>query len=174
MNQITDKIYGQDIKLNYDSTRLEYVDAVSTDNGISLLSKQDQAGTLRLILASQGADHAVTGTKEFIEITFKAKTVQQASNGVLSVAVATLGDGDGKEIEVAGSSLGITINPEVIKISSDINNDGKVSIGDLAIVAAFYGATSSSPNWTQAKKADVNGDNVVDIKDLSSIANEII
>lgn len=62
----------------------------------------------------------------------------------------------------------------ITKRPEDINNDGKVSIGDLAIVAAHYGKTSSSPDWEQVKKYDLNHDNVIDIMDLAAVASKII
>lgn len=62
----------------------------------------------------------------------------------------------------------------ITKRPEDINNDGKVSIGDLAIVAAHYGKTSSSTDWEQVKKFDINNDNVIDIFDLAAVASKII
>ncbi|MGO4544621.1 family 43 glycosylhydrolase [Paenibacillus sp. 2TAB23] len=56
----------------------------------------------------------------------------------------------------------------------DINTDGKVTIGDLAIVAASYGKNSTSPDWNVIKKSDVNRDGVIDIADLAIIANTIV
>ncbi|MWV44771.1 hypothetical protein GRF59_14215 [Paenibacillus sp. HJL G12] len=55
-----------------------------------------------------------------------------------------------------------------------MNQDGKISIGDLAIAAVHYGKGSSSPDWAQAKKADINGDGKVDIADLAAIASKIL
>jgi lysozyme family protein len=59
-------------------------------------------------------------------------------------------------------------------IPGDLNGDGKITIGDLAIVAVHYGKTSASPDWELAKKADINGDGVIDVKDLAAIATKII
>lgn len=60
----------------------------------------------------------------------------------------------------------------VIK-SADINNDGVINVGDLAIVAYHYGKKPESPDWDKAKIADMNGDNIIDISDLAFIANKI-
>ena len=64
--------------------------------------------------------------------------------------------------------------PVPIGIPGDVNNDGKVSIGDLGFAAANYGKNSTSPDWNQVKLADVNNDNMIDIIDLAAIANKII
>ncbi|MBP1964095.1 NPCBM/NEW2 domain-containing protein [Paenibacillus aceris] len=56
----------------------------------------------------------------------------------------------------------------------DVNNDGKYSIGDLAIVAAAYGRTSDDPNWNQFKQSDLNLDGKIDLLDLVIVAQQII
>jgi hypothetical protein len=55
-------------------------------------------------------------------------------------------------------------------IPGDINHDNKVSIGDLAIVAANYG----SPDWQQVKQADVTGDGEINLDDLALVASKIL
>jgi hypothetical protein len=57
--------------------------------------------------------------------------------------------------------------------SPDINDDGKTDVGDLAIVAYYYGKDSTSEDWDEAKIADMNGDNKIDIEDLAYIALNI-
>lgn len=47
----------------------------------------------------------------------------------------------------------------------DINNDGRVDIADLAIVAAAF---NTSPPSNEV--ADINRDNIVDIQDLAEAA----
>lgn len=65
-----------------------------------------------------------------------------------------------------------TFKAAVIK-SADINSDGSIDVGDLAIVAYYYGKDSSAADWATAKIADMNGDNSIDIIDLpkSKISN---
>lgn len=57
-----------------------------------------------------------------------------------------------------------------VTVPGDYNNDDKVSIGDLAIMAKSYGATSTDPGWDQVKYLDMNNDGIIDIKDLVAIA----
>ncbi|NHW36108.1 hypothetical protein GQF04_16115 [Paenibacillus aceris] len=57
---------------------------------------------------------------------------------------------------------------------TDTNGDGKTSIGDLAVVAAAYGKSSTDADWQQFKQADVNGDGEVNIEDLAAVAREIL
>lgn len=60
------------------------------------------------------------------------------------------------------------------EISADIDKDGTINVGDLAIVAYYYGSNSQSPNWDKAKVADVNRDNKIDVTDLASVAIKIL
>ncbi|WP_314584695.1 beta-N-acetylglucosaminidase domain-containing protein [Paenibacillus terrigena] len=252
VENVTQSVYAQDLAMNYDANVMEFVSAKSLEDGVNLLETgKDTPGKLRFILASEGPGHAITGDKQLLELTFKAKKVSQMTEGTISISNATLADQVGAESNIAVSSLAIQVNPtpsdktelnnlirtvqaaydaavegtqigqypagskaklltaiqaaqavannasatvdqvvaaiqalqqalDTFKASvittkpGDVNGDGKVSIGDLAMVAAHYGKTSSSPDWEQVKKMDINGDNVIDIKDLAAIASKII
>ncbi|MBP1962792.1 family 20 glycosylhydrolase [Paenibacillus aceris] len=174
LKNVTQSVYAQDIQLNYDANVMEFVSAKSTQDGISIVQSKDQAGTLRVILASQGAGHAVTGTAEFADIVFKAKNVQETANGRIAVADATLGDDQGNETKADASSITVQVTPVPVGIPGDVNGDSKVSVGDLGFAAANYGKNASSPDWNRVKLADINHDNVIDILDLAAIASKII
>ncbi|GIP53790.1 carbohydrate-binding protein [Paenibacillus vini] len=67
-----------------------------------------------------------------------------------------------------------TFKSAVIKeVSADLNKDGIINVGDLAIVAYHYGKDSTSPDWAKAKIADLNGDQKIDITDLAYVATKI-
>ena len=63
-----------------------------------------------------------------------------------------------------------SVNKEV---TADINNDGIVDVGDLAIVAYYYGKDSESEDWNEARIADMNRDGKIDISDLAFVALSI-
>lgn len=56
----------------------------------------------------------------------------------------------------------------------DLNNDGILSVIDLANVAAAYGKTSADTDWATFKKADFNRDGKVDLVDLAAVAQRIL
>ncbi|MFB9328958.1 dockerin type I domain-containing protein [Paenibacillus aurantiacus] len=56
----------------------------------------------------------------------------------------------------------------------DVNEDEKVSIGDLALVAKAYGKTSADPDWAEAAKSDINSDGRIDVEDLAALARLIL
>ncbi|WP_171643055.1 beta-N-acetylglucosaminidase domain-containing protein [Paenibacillus phytorum] len=252
LDNVTESVYAQDISMDYDPNTMEFVSADTLQDGISLLATaKNTPGKLRLITASEGAEHGVTGSAQLLKLTFKVKNVPQAMKGFITVSDMTLGDYQGTETKLASASMGIQITlPPVNKsdlnnlireaqaahdaaaegtqigqypagskqllqaaidaanvvtnnsnatqeqvvaavaalqqafdtfkasiitrASEDINNDGKVSIGDLAIIASHYGMTSESPDWNNAKNADLNHDNKIDIIDLAGVAKKIL
>jgi len=58
--------------------------------------------------------------------------------------------------------------------SGDLNGDGGITVGDLAIAAAFLGKKEGDWDWSEFKKADLNDDGIVDLDDLIILARMII
>ena len=48
----------------------------------------------------------------------------------------------------------------------DINKDGVVDIHDLSYALQYLFMQAGELNWDEAKKADINGDNIIDLDDL--------
>lgn len=82
------------------------------------------------------------------------------------------------QIEQAAAALSSALqtfrDAVIVKSPGDSNNDGKISIGDLAIIAKSYGKTSADPDWAQVKSGDLNNDNEIDIQDLVVLARMIL
>ncbi|MDD9265452.1 carbohydrate-binding protein [Paenibacillus sp. GCM10023248] len=80
------------------------------------------------------------------------------------------------QVDSAVAALGSAV--EIFKAaviqSPDLNKDGNVDVGDLAIAAYHYGKDSNSADWETAKRADLNGDHKIDIMDIAYIASKII
>lgn len=174
LNNVTHSVYGQDIKLSYDTNVMEFVSVASVKAGVSIVGSKDQGGTLRLILASEGASNAITGTTDIAEIVFKAKNVQQSASGQIAVTDATLGDENGVESQADVSSMTVQVSIVPVGVPGDANGDNQVSVGDLGFAAANYGKDSSSPDWDLVKIVDMNNDNVIDIIDLATLARKIV
>ncbi|GAB6990355.1 beta-N-acetylglucosaminidase domain-containing protein [Paenibacillus pini] len=176
VKNIQKSVYAMDLKLTYDASLMEFMSVSSTKEGFKVLEKKDTPGDIRIVAVSSGSEYAVTGDMKLLELVFKAKNVEQTSEGSVKVTKSLLGDADGKEKEATTSSykFKVTVSDPDPGISGDINKDGKVSIGDLAIIAANYGKNTQSSDWLQAKKADVNGDGVIDLNDLAFVARKIV
>jgi hypothetical protein len=54
-------------------------------------------------------------------------------------------------------------------LPGDINNDNKINITDLGLLADAFNSMPTSPNWNP--NADLNGDNKVNISDLGLLAD---
>jgi subtilase family serine protease len=62
-----------------------------------------------------------------------------------------------------------TVNVQVILLG-DLNDDGKVNIIDIAIVAKAFGKKHGDPDWNPS--ADLNNDKVINIVDIAIVARE--
>jgi len=133
----------------------------------------DKTTLTEAIASAQGlADAAVVGTKP--------GQYPQAAVDALKEAIATataVKDAAGAtqtQVNAAVDALHAaveTFKAAVVKqASEDLNGDGKISVGDLAMVAYHYGKDTASADWDTAKVADLNGDGKVDIEDLSRVA----
>lgn len=171
-------VLAQDIYVSYDVERFEFLSATAANEGLQLLeTEQKSPGSLRFILASTGVDNAVTGDAQVLEMAFKAKETALTATGSISITSAILGDAEGNETDAGTAAIEIEIVAESTTpplIIEDVNGDGKISIGDLAIIALHYGKDIASPDWEQAKLADVVKDGVIDIKDLAAVATKIL
>ncbi|OMF38385.1 hypothetical protein BK133_02360 [Paenibacillus sp. FSL H8-0548] len=62
----------------------------------------------------------------------------------------------------------------IVSIPGDINDDQRVSVGDLAVMAKSYGMKSTDAGWSLVSKYDLNGDNQIDIVDLVMLSKMIL
>ncbi|MBP1996301.1 exo-alpha-sialidase [Paenibacillus eucommiae] len=171
LSSVAAAVYAQDISSTYDPTAVEFISATSLKTGVSLLETvTTPAGSIQFVLASTGPGNEITGQEEIVELTFKSKHVSQVTTGEIKITSAILADAQGIEYSAALSSVNIQVTAG---ISGDINHDNKVTIGDLAIMAANYGKDTSSPDWEQVKQADLNGDGKIDIEDLVALAKKL-
>lgn len=177
LKNIKNAVYAQDIQLRFNPQALEFVSASSSSEGIGVIDQNaDVAGQLRLILASKGEKHGVSGDAGVLDLVFKPKKVTQSVQEKLEITKALMGDEEGSETDVELPAMSIEIkpgDPGNPGMPNDVNHDGKVTIGDLAIVAAHYGKTKDSPDWNTIKSADVTGNGIIDIEDLVRVAKQI-
>lgn len=172
--RVVESVYAGDITVQFDSHALEFIQAESAIEGVSIVeSKLVEAGKVRFIIASSGAAYGISGDKELLSLTFKAKETDEEATAMIQVTSLILGHGDGKETNTAPAAHSVTITP-LAGQPGDVNGDNNVSIGDLAIIAAHYGKNTDSPDWATAKVADMNRDGQIDILDLSEVARLLL
>ena len=78
---------------------------------------------------------------------------------------------------VNGSIYGTNLVPKiVINVNykdMDLNADGKINIGDVAIATNYLSKGRLDSDWEKSKIADINNDGKVDINDLRLIVKKI-
>ncbi len=244
-------IQAADITLVYDAATFTLTGVSPLLPSLQIADRTEAAGTIRLKLASLGAQNAVNGEAALVAFTFSAKgsslavanftassvfanaegneasaapatktvtvsaidrsvlqamvenaagLLEQAVEGyengqyilgaktnlqaAISSAQAVLANNAAglQEIIAAASSLDAATQAfagkRILPATGDISGtnglpDGKISIGDLGYLAARYGMKATSPEWSQAQRADINGNGEIDLYDLAFVAKRI-
>ncbi|MFC0330996.1 dockerin type I domain-containing protein [Paenibacillus sepulcri] len=133
----------------------------------------DKSALTTLIAEAQNVkDNAVEGSMAGQYPAGSKATLQAAIDKAAQVAADAASTQT--QIEQAVSKLSEALQAfkasVIVAAPGDYNNDAQVSIGDLAIMAKAYGATSADANWNQVKHLDMNHDGVIDIADLVALA----
>lgn len=164
-------VYAQDITIEYDTGKLELVGVPASLDAdkFAIVGTDIQEGNIR-ILAAHLNDGANDPNRNLFTLRFKARNTAGAAE--IKVAQVVIADGEGVETEIGGDAIAVEIYKPVIP--GDFNDDNRVSVGDLALLAKAYGKTSESPDWDQVKHYDINNDGVIDIEDLVALARLIL
>ncbi|WP_245850806.1 family 78 glycoside hydrolase catalytic domain [Paenibacillus herberti] len=98
------------------------------------------------------------------------------SKAVLQAAInaAKGAGGSQSQIDEAVITLNRAVQVFSEKLVTLIPGQTKITIRDLSIISKFYGVTSQDPNWSEIEKADVLGNNVIDIRALAAVAQMIL
>lgn len=172
-NKAEDAVYAQDLFINYDANKLDLESAVSKKEGLVVLGfKKVAPGQAHILLASLGAGNTVTTDGDLLTLHWKA--LQVTDNASITISPAKIANSKGVETVLAPVAFNLQVTGGGTPSSPDVNADGKVSIGDLGILAFSYGISSSSPDWAGVQKLDLNHDGVIDIVDLAALARAII
>ncbi|WP_339316207.1 cohesin domain-containing protein [Paenibacillus sp. FSL R10-2734] len=175
VTSVSSSVYAQDITFEFDPAVMAYVpDSIrSLVEGVIIVNEPSTStpGKLRVILVSLGTQYPITSDAEIVELGFKAADVIKDTDGVIRLTQAIISNDQGVESGIKPASLTIQINTE---LPVDVNGDGKVSIGDLAIIAAKYGVDSSSSDWDKVKRLDLDRSGKIDVADLAMVAKKLV
>ena len=139
-------------------------DFLKQDEGETLFLSEQHPGKIavrQVRVAEIGAPMSgVSGSGVLVVLSFKFVSFSEALLGIHNVR---LSDSSGDRL-----SYSVTLTPVVAThastVAADVNQDGKVDILDLIVVASSIGA--AQPNL----RADVNDDDMIDVLDLIAIA----
>nr|WP_227793500.1 family 20 glycosylhydrolase [Paenibacillus guangzhouensis] len=132
----------------------------------------DKSALIALIASAQSKHNAAVEGNENGRYAIGSKAQLLSA---IQAAQATVNDSSAtqQQVDLAKATLEAAVQVfESKKISADVNGDGKISIGDLAIVASAYGAEQGQARWNE--KADVNHDGKVELMDLTIVAQAIL
>jgi hypothetical protein len=151
------------------------VDGVSHNLVISVII--DKTALNDMIIKAQSDLNAATEGSGTGQYPAGSKAVLQAAidsaNTVAGSTTATQ-----QQVDQAAADLNAALQAfkalVITRIPEDLTGDDHVTIGDLAIMAKYYGKKNTDPDWEQAKIADISGDGVIDINDLAFVARKIL
>jgi outer membrane protein assembly factor BamB len=105
------------------------------------------------------------------ELTTELKRVLSENNEVRTASQPPTGDHNCiADLAITGDgSSGYALQWSYLN-TGDYNQDGLVSISDIASIAHHWSAKQADPDWDTAKLADGNGDGVINISDVTPIA----
>ncbi|MCU6790854.1 cohesin domain-containing protein [Paenibacillus sp. WQ 127069] len=159
-------IYAEDFTVKYDNTRFDYL-GFETVTGHQIYNQPtDQNGSLRFIVASQGANYGITGEKVFVKLKLRAKAVGTGKVDALKCRIADTNS----EFDLGALACG---EDTVTVENQDVNRSGEYTLLDLAIDGYYYGQLASSANPT-VYTADQAGDEYVSNDDLVFIVNQML
>ncbi|MCR8660415.1 LamG-like jellyroll fold domain-containing protein [Paenibacillus endoradicis] len=176
LSDVRQSFYSQEITLNYDANLYEFTGVSSlVGDRITILQPDEQkAGEIRLVIASLGEGNEISADAEILGLMFKAKPLSVTKTGIIAITFAELGNAQGDDIVAELSSLSVEVTAKKTGVPGDLNNDEKVTVGDLAMIAAHYGKDHTDANWINIQQFDVNYDGKIDIEDLAIIAQTIL
>ncbi|MFC4101351.1 pectinesterase family protein [Paenibacillus xanthanilyticus] len=144
---------------------------------IQVLSIADKAALNALIVSAQQAhDAAVEGSRVGQYPAGAKAKLQAAIDQAKTVAAndaATTAQVE-QAIQTLDAALKVFQASVIANVPGDNNNDGSLTIGDLALMAKSYGKTSADAQWESVKQHDLNADGMIDIVDLTTMARQIL
>lgn len=163
----SNNVYAQDVIVNYDADVFELVKVEASNDSTVIIDTTSQDGNVRIIAVNKDGVH---GNLDVLDFTFKAKSIGENTYSTISIKGELGIAPEGYVVELLESTKTLFVS---VSEPADINGDGTVNIGDLAIVSYHYMKNTQSPDWEEAKIADVNKDGVIDILDIAYVASKI-
>lgn len=147
------------------------------DSRFSLLTQtwKKEGGKVKVSLLLTPADNNAITSEDASNLLLLALPVKSGVTGKIAMKVDSAEcSGVVSDVSTKGT---VTVNgsPAANRITSyDVNADNVIDILDITEAQRFYQVSSSdTDNWSTAQKADVNGDDQVDIQDLIDIFLQI-
>ncbi|MFD1885990.1 cohesin domain-containing protein [Paenibacillus wenxiniae] len=162
-------IYAEDFVINYDSKLMQYLGYTEIAGYKVYNETNDNKGTLRFIVASQGKNHGISTDTLFLKLKFKAIA---AGEGKVDSLTGRIADTKQEYDISAANALQDTILIEQPAFL-DVNRSGEYTLLDLSIDAFYFGLTAADTDKT-LYDADQTEDSKIGDDDLVYIVNQML
>ncbi|MBP3362023.1 MAG: leucine-rich repeat protein [Clostridia bacterium] len=143
---------------------------ISGKNGFTLIGdvKKGASNTYTAVLGCLTSDKSLFSCTDSTEI---AEILTDTAETSLKITAITLAGWDSDETVAYGTVNELSPDEAVFTGAPDydVNSDGVVDLLDIAEAQLYYRADSDSSDWSEAKKCDFNGDNMIDVEDYIEI-----
>ena len=153
------------VKLNDDRFSLVTVNWTEADGKVDA----------KILLIPKDNGEAISGTDaaNLLLVGLPVKNVV-TGNIAMTVTAAQCAGINTEDDSLMTGTVTVNGSPASNRVTSyDVYADGKIDILDITEAQRFYQVSSRDNDWATAQKADVNGDNKVDIQDLIDIFLQI-
>ena len=114
-NLVEDKIYAMEFNVDYDKTKVDFVQAISADDSKYIVTAVNNDNSVKVVVATKGV--AIANVEDIIKLNFKAKAT--GKDITFNLVNGKIADEDGKELEVSNSSTKISILESQVSVEAD-------------------------------------------------------
>lgn len=144
------------------------------DKRFTLTPKWKKEGVKVKVSLMLTTDNKAVTSEEASDLLLLALPVKTGVTGNIAMTVDSATCGGVVSGTTTGGTVSVKGSPASNRVTSyDVYADGKIDILDITEAQRFYQATSTGSDWATAQRADVNGDDKVDIQDLIDIFLQI-
>ena len=144
------------------------------DKRFTLTPKWKEEGVKVKVSLMLTTDNKAVTSEEASDLLLLALPVKTGVTGNIAMTVDSATCGGVVSGTTTEGTVTVNGSPASNRVTSyDVYADGKIDILDITEAQRFYQASSSDDNWADEQKADVNGDNKVDVQDLIDIFLQI-
>ncbi|MNC31708.1 Cohesin domain protein [compost metagenome] len=162
----TTGIYAEDFTIQYDNVHLEYLGFEEVPGYKVYNAPTENNGTIRFVVASQGAGYGINSETVFLKLKFKAKAV---GAGKVDATKGRIADTN-TEFDLDEANC---LEDTVIIQNQDVNMSGEYTLLDLAIDAAHFEELGSTVDPTKYVANQVGDDTIRD-EDLVFIVTQML
>lgn len=171
LSDVDHGVLAQDITIHFDASKLQFIDEpMSLEDDKFIVVDYDEGHDWIRIIVLHMDDYQTHPNQNLMKLNFLTK--DSTGDATISVTIPIVVNEEGVELMIDGSSHTVQIHEKTIP--GDYNDDGRVSIADLAAMAKAYGTSEASPDWKLVKHFDLNHDGMIDIADLVALARLIL